>query len=225
MTRKENPWISLALNIVIPTVILVKFSGEGALGPVWGLVTALAFPLAYGLYDFSVSKKLNFFSAVGIVSTLLTGGIGLFELDPKYVAIKEAGVPLVVGLIIFLSVRTKYPVVKTFVHKVVDSQKIYSKLAELQKETEYEERLKKANHWFAASFFISSVLNFSLAKIIVTSQPGTEAFNAELGRMTALSYPVIALPMTIMMAAVMYSVIANVAKLTQLEFEEILAAR
>ena len=39
----------------------------------------------------------------------------------------------------------------------------------------------------ASSFFLSAVLNYSLAKILVKSQPGTEAFNAELGRMTALS--------------------------------------
>jgi hypothetical protein len=45
----------------------------------------------------------------------------------------------------------------------------------------------------AGTFFFSSVANYVLARWVVTSPAGTEAFNQELGRLTLLSYPVIAI--------------------------------
>ena len=38
----------------------------------------------------------------------------------------------------------------------------------------------------AFSFLVSAILNFGLARYIVKSQPGTEEFAAELGKMTGL---------------------------------------
>jgi hypothetical protein len=77
-----------------------------------------------------------------------------------------------------------------------------------------------ANHLFAGSFLVSAALNFFLAKWIVVSAPGTEAFNAELGKMTALSFPVIALPITLMMALVLYGIISKTEQLTDLNMED-----
>jgi len=56
----------------------------------------------------------------------------------------------------------------------------------------------------AGTFLFSSVMNYLLARWVVTSPAGTEAFNAELGRMTLLSYPVIAIPSMLMMMGVMF---------------------
>src|SRR5690554_5061120 len=88
--KRESLLANLVLNIAVPTIILSKFSGEEYLGIKMGIVVALAFPLLYGARDFVVRRKLNVFSALGLVSVLLTGGISLLELDPKYIAIKEA---------------------------------------------------------------------------------------------------------------------------------------
>ena len=75
--HRENLLLNIGLNIAVPVIILTWFSDEGRLGPVLALVIALAFPLAYGLYDFGVRGGFNFYSAIGFVSVLLTGGIGL----------------------------------------------------------------------------------------------------------------------------------------------------
>ena len=56
----------------------------------------------------------------------------------------------------------------------------------------------------AGTFLFSSVMNYLLARWVVTSPAGTEAFNNELGRMTLLSYPVIAIPSMLMMMGVMF---------------------
>ena len=82
-----------------------------------------------------------------------------------------------------------------------------------------------ASWLLAGSFFLSAVLNFVLARIIVRSPAGTVAFNEELGRMTALSYPVIALPsMAVMMIALWY-LLKSIRSLTHMDLEEIFHPR
>ena len=50
---------NIAFNIVIPVIILSKFSGADDLGPAWSIVAALAFPITYGLWDLKQSGKIN----------------------------------------------------------------------------------------------------------------------------------------------------------------------
>ncbi|MCP4414555.1 MAG: MFS transporter, partial [Gammaproteobacteria bacterium] len=57
---------------------------------------------------------------------------------------------------------------------------------------------------------------------IVTSAAGTEAFNEELGELTLISYPVIALPSMIIMMGTLYWLIRSVQKLSHLKLEDIL---
>ena len=64
-------------------------------------------------------------------------------------------------------------------------------------------------------------MNYVLAKMIVTSETGTVAFNEELGKMTFLSYPMIAIPSMIMMFGIMFYVVKVIKNLTGLGFEEI----
>ncbi|MGB2256241.1 MAG: VC0807 family protein, partial [Spongiibacter marinus] len=89
---------NLLFNIVIPTLILTKFSGEEDLGPSLSIIIALAFPVSFGAWDYIKTRRTNIFSILGFVSILLTGGISLLELDPQYIAIKEAAIPGLIGL-------------------------------------------------------------------------------------------------------------------------------
>ena len=57
---------------------------------------------------------------------------------------------------------------------------------------------------------------------IVTSPTGSAAFNEELGRLTLLSYPMIALPATLMMMAILYYIWRTVHDMTGLTMEELL---
>ncbi len=207
---------NLVFNIAFPVSILYFFSSETHLGPVWGLVVALAFPIAFGIYELVKSGKLNFLSIVGIISVLLTGGMSLLQLDPKYIAIKEAAVPGIIAVLILVSGHTRFPLVKTILQnmQLLDLPKLQQKLQERQAEPAFEATLSNANRIIGGSFIFSSALNYGLATWILVSQPGTEQYNAELARMTALSYPVIALPCTgIMMAAVWY-IFSQIPKLT-----------
>lgn len=222
--KRESLLANLLLNIVIPTVILTKFSGDEHLGIKLGIVIALAFPLIYGLRDFLISRKLNVFSALGFISIMLTGGISLLELDPQYIAIKEAAIPGIIGLATLFSLKTRFPLVKTFLYndKVLKVEKVAQALQHYGTESAFEKTLQNATYLIAGSFFLSSVLNYILAKLILESPPGTLAFNEELGKMTALSFPVIALPATLIMAVALFYLFRQIRKLTHLDLEDVI---
>jgi len=79
--KHENLLLNLVCNLALPTLILTKFSADKWLGPLWGLIVALVFPVGYGTWDFFRRRKTNFISIVGFVSVLLSGGFGLMRVD------------------------------------------------------------------------------------------------------------------------------------------------
>jgi hypothetical protein len=222
--KQESALLSIAINIAIPAVVLMKFSGEDALGPVGGLVVALLFPLGYGAADFLRRHQWNLVSGLGLLSVLLTGGIGLLQLDPKWIAVKEAAVPGLIGLAVLGSLKTRFPIVRSLLYneKIIRVEKVDSALAAHGNRGEFERTLVVASWMLAGSFFLSSLLNFVLAKMLVKSPAGTVEFNAELGRMTALSYPVIVVPSMLIMVATLFYLFRSIRRLTRLEIEQIL---
>ena len=221
--KPSNMLINLAFNIIIPTLIMTKLSGEDYFGPMYSIVVALAFPIGYGIKDYLENHKANFFSALGIFSVLMTGGMSLLKLDPEYIAIKEAAIPACFGLATLISVYTRFPLVKTFLYndQILQIDKVKTALAVHNNEHLFEKKLTNASYVVAGSFFLSSVLNYILAKVILVSAPGTVEFTEELGKMTALSFPVIALPSTIVLMATLFYLLHHIRKLTDLETEDI----
>ena len=218
----ENPLLSLGLNILIPVIILMRFSAEDRLGPVYGLLVALAFPVTYGLYDFTRRRNFNLFSALGFVGILLTGGVGLLKLDVQWIAIKEAGIPLILGIVVVGSLKTRFPLVRKLLGKMIKLDRVDAALREKGTAEVFERQLVRATYIVGASFFLSSLLNYVLAKIIVVSPAGTTAFNEELGRMTLLSFPVIAVPSIIVLAIAVMYLCSGIAKLTDLDVQSLL---
>ncbi|PTY36848.1 MFS transporter [Saccharospirillum sp. MSK14-1] len=218
---------NLLFNILLPVVILTRFSGEESLGPVWGIVIALAFPIGYGLWEMRQTNKVNVFSVIGVISVLLTGGISLLQLDPKYIAIKEAAVPALLGVAVLISQFTRFPLVRTLIFnaQLFAMDKVQHALKERGTAQLLERRLRLVSYIITASFMLSAVLNYVLAKLIVVSQPGTTAFSEELGKMTLLSYPVIALPSTVILMGAIFYLLNQLRKLTGLDMEELLAEK
>ena len=223
--RKESLLANLLFNIVIPTLILTRLSGDDWLGTKLALVVALAFPLFYGLRDFLQFGKVNFFSALGIVSVLFTGGISLLELPAEYIAIKEAAIPGMLGVATVASLYTRWPLVKTFIYNdmILDTGKIARALAGKGNRNAFERTLQQATWMIAGSFLLSSALNYILAKLMLQSPPGTEAFNIELGKMTIVSYGVIVVPSMVILLSALFFMIHRITKLTGLKLEEIVA--
>ena len=198
---------NLIFNIAVPVLVMTYLSSDEYLGPMWSIALALSFPLVFGFYDLRLTKKVNPFSVLGIVSVILTGGISLLKLPAEYIAIKEAAIPGLIGLAVLITQFSKKPLVKALIlnDQLVNWPKLNDTLEEKNLTDIFNGKVAVSSYIVASSFFLSSVLNYLLAKWILVSEPGTTAYTEELGRMTALSYPVIVIPsMILLIIALMY---------------------
>ena len=221
--KQENGFLNLLISGIIPIVILMKFSDETALGPIYGLLVALAFPLVYGLYEFILQKKYNFVSIIGFISVLLTGGIALLKLETEWIAVKEAAIPLVIGIGLFIFERTnKLKPIRLILEKIIDFEKVAVAARHQHKEKKIEKAYSVTVMMITGAFFVSAALNYILAKILIKSPSGTSAFNEELGKMTGLSFLVISLPVTLLFVGAVYYFFAQVKKATKRDVKEFL---
>jgi hypothetical protein len=224
--KQENPLTSIVINVVIPVLILTFLSKEKLLGPVWALVVGLLFPIGYGLRTLIKDRKADFMSVIGIVSVTLTGVFGILKLPPEWIAVKEAAIPLLLGLAIVVSLKTPFPLIKKLLmtEALFDVERLQEGLREKGNEAKFERRLVGLTWGFASSMFLSAGLSYTLAKIVLKSEPGTEAFTAELGKMTGLSHLVVLVPCMVVMFMVLNALMNTLTELTGLKLDDMLAA-
>lgn len=222
---EPNPLVNILVNIVFPAVILNKFSGPERLGPVVALVVALSLPTLFGAWEFFTTRHRNFVSIIGFVSILLTGGLGLLQVDGIWFAVKEASVPSIIAVATLVSLKTKKPFVKLMLYneKVVNLAAVDRALDLRGTRSGFDQLMAQTTFILAGSFIVSAILNFWLAVWLLKSPAGTPEFNEELGKMTALSYPVIVVPSLIVMMIAVWILIRGLKSLTGLEMNEILA--
>ena len=222
-SKPENLLVNLVCNVGVPTAILTWLSGARWLGPKWGLLVALAFPLGYGLHDFIARRRWNFISIIGFASVLISGGFGLLKVGGFWFAVKDAAIPGVIGLAVLASMRAKAPLVNELLYnpQVIDVERVEAGLMARGTQNAFTGLLRRSTGLLSLSFFVSATLNFFLARYLIRSQPGTAAFNGELAKMHLLSWPVIVLPSMAMMMLVLWRLMHGIKALTGLELDDI----
>ncbi|MEE2743177.1 MAG: MFS transporter, partial [Bdellovibrionota bacterium] len=103
--------------------------------------------------------------------------------------------------------------------------KIEACLKEKNNTQSFEKVIRNSTLLLGLSFILSAVLNFALAIYLLKSDPGTESFNQELGKMTALSFPVIMVPCLIVTFGAIWYLNKGIKNLTGLSSEEIFAIK
>ncbi len=224
--RRENGLHSLLYNILLPVIILTQ--GDRLIRhPAAVLLLALAFPVAYFIWDYRRRHKANLISILGFVSVLLTGGVGLLQLPRFWFIVKETAIPALIGLAVLGSLFTRHPLIRllVFSREIFDVDHIQRALQERGGAAAMERLLRRSTALLAGSFFLSAALNFLLASHFVRTEPSVDAarFNAEVGAMTGWSYLVIALPSTLFLFGILYLVVRGIRKHAGLSFEESLA--
>lgn len=220
---RENPFVSLLCNIVLPVVILNKLSSKWGAGI--ALVVALAFPLGYGAWDLYRRRKTNFFSLLGLLNTLITGGLALLGVTGLWFAIKEAAFPFLLGVFVFFSAGTKKPAVEMlFLNPAVfQLDRLREKIRELNAETQFHRLLMLSTRWLAVSFFLSAGLNFALATRIFLPLPEglddaarSVQLNEQIAQMHQWSFLVILAPSMAFLMTIFYVVIRKLKQMTGL---------
>jgi len=221
---KPNPFINLCFNVVLPTICLIKLTSWTGIEPVKVLIIALSFPLIYGLHEYLKSKKIEFLSVIGIVGVLLLGGISLLQLPPHYIAIKEAAIPALIGIFCLVSLKTRYPFIKKLVYSdlIFKIDVIEQHIAAQGNQVAFDKLLTRTTWILSLSFFLSAILNYVLAKMVVTVDATDPLYNEQLGTMIALSFPVIAVPVTCITVGLMIYFFRSLTKLTNCKIEQLL---
>ena len=221
--QRENIWVSIALNVVLPALILMKGARYLGWGPAGILILALSLPIAYFAYDLQRRGRYNLIAIIGFVSTLVTGVVGLLQLDKDWIAVKEAAVPGLYAVAILVSNLVGKPMVSALLLNpdFFDVGLIRARVAERGTQASFSRLMRKGTLLFAGSLFFSAVLNYILARIIITADSGTELFNQQLGRLQLLSYPIIAAPSLAIAMYAFWIIIKGVERDTGLTLTEI----
>ncbi|NLZ41593.1 MAG: MFS transporter, partial [Comamonadaceae bacterium] len=155
---RPNPLLEIAITIVAPAAILMLWSDAEHLGTLRALLLALALPLLWGLWDAWRRRRLNWLALLGAVSALLTGGIGLLELDARWLALKEAALPGLLGVAVLASSWTRQPLIRILVFNadLFDVERVHAALEARRTSAQFEQRLRKATLLLAATFFFTA---------------------------------------------------------------------
>lgn len=222
---KENQWLNLLCNVVLPTLILMKLSEEGRLGPMWALILGCALPIGYGIYDYAVRKVFNLLSVLGLLAVLLKGVFGLLKSSALVFACSETALPLLFGMAVLFTTRGKEPLVQRFLlsPQLLDVDRIHRHLALRGNEPRLRPLMVTTSFAYAGTMFLSALLNFVLARTVLVAEPGTPEFMKQLGQLNAMQYPVIALPLTVLTVILLAWVAKRLSVLTGLPTESLLA--
>ena len=93
--KQENALLNIGLNFALPVFIMSKgpnstwitgLAESLNLEPgIAAMMLALLFPIGYGIYDFVVRRKYNFFSILGFASVLMTGLMTVMKVDKELI--------------------------------------------------------------------------------------------------------------------------------------------
>ena len=188
---------------------------------------ALIFPVAYFIYDFFKRKNVNIISILGFINVLLTGGIGIFGerfgLSKNWFIIKEGALPSFIGLgLIILRKFRKNLFNKILLNDIIFNNYKINNSIKYEEQNKFESIVHRAGSHFIAGLFISSFIQFILASLIVTSNPGESSFNEQVGTMTWVSFLAVFVITMSVVGKGYLGLISGVEKITGLKKEDFL---
>jgi len=252
--QQEHPLANILINVLIPVLALSYLSKDPEfqqaigkavrpwhIGPVKALIVALALPVGYGIWHFVKTRKPNFFSALGLVSVLLTGGLTIYlwngdgTVKPNadvLFGLKEASIPFILGLAVIGSHFTPSPLLRVFLYSdsIFDIPKIERRVEETLSHEAYRKILFQATLLFATSFFISMLMNFGLALYFLgdldhTAANARELYNERVAKLTGWGFAVIGIPILGFLFFTLRRLLRNLGALTGYKDDELLLPR
>jgi len=225
--EQPHPLADLLLTIILPSVILESMSKPERLGPAWALVVALILPLGFGVYCFVKKRGLNFFSVLGLVAILVTGGLGLLNLSAIWFAVKEAAFPVFLGLAFPLSYFWGKPLVSELLlnPQVINHALLQGSLDTAEKKLGFQRLLGQASWALAGTMMLSAVANAMLVLYYLEGTvPGTEEYTKAIGRQNWVGFIVIGVPMMAVTMTLLFWMLRRLQALTGLERDDLMNA-
>lgn len=193
--------LDFVINIALPVVILITLSDASRLGPLRALLLSVAIPFGFGLWEILRSRVLQPASVMGVVGVLLTGVIGIFDLDSAWFPVKEAAVPFGFAILLLMTDRANVPIARLLPEMLIRRDRLRAGLDARQAHAGYRSLLTGISRRWALMLAMSGTLKFSLSGVIVTAETNTPAFNRQIAFYELAQLPTTFLLMGIMMLA------------------------
>jgi hypothetical protein len=222
-----NPLVDILLTVILPSAALEWLSPANRLGPFWALALASALPIGFGIYCWRIKAGLNFFSILGLIAVILTGGLGLLKLDALWFAIKEASVPLVLGLAFPLSHLWGKPVVKSilFAPHIINEAVVTKAIKTPEQSKALDQLMWRAALGLGGMTMCSAIANFALAMYLLGDKtPGSEPYVKAIGTLNWGGLVVIGLPLMVVMMIIVMRFLKGLQTITGLEQADIMNA-
>lgn len=217
-SQNNNLFLDLIFSILVPSLLLTKGANYFPnLSAIELFLLALSIPILYGIYDFITNKHFNVISLAGLLNVTLTGGVGLFQASKLIIVIKEAGFPLILGLLMIIFNSRLQEFIKNQAEEILNVTLIISKSSKIF----FNNWVKWISKQIPYTFFLSSILNGIMTIIIIQSQPGTQSFNEEIAKLLIWGFLGVAIPCMIVTIAIMIVGFKKLQKKTELKFEEL----
>lgn len=245
--KEDSPLINIIINVLLPVLVLTHMSKDGLsgeevkpwhVGPHKALLIALILPLGYGIWHFVKTKQFNLFSAVGLLSVLLTGGVTLYLWNEDgsvksdaafWFGLKEAVQPLILGTCFLVSHYTKKPLFREFIYSdgIFDIGRIEKAVQDGGQRSSYDQVIYRNTLLFCGSFVLSAVLNMILANYFLGSldfdaSNARELYNVAVGKITGWGFAVIGIPLMVIAGYIIFKHAKDLQRLTGLEKEDVL---
>ena len=223
-TMSETRWVALeiACTLVLPTVVLLFLSSPERLGPIGALGLGLSFPAGFAIASMVREGTPSALSAISFVSVLVTGGLSLFEVPPETFALKEGAMGMLLGAACLGSAFTRWSLVPVVLDRALDPVATREALAASGGGQAFATAGRRATIAVGVLMMLSSVGAYALARLVVRSPGGTEAFTAELGAYTAWSFPAITLPSLLLSVLVLRQMLSAVENAAGRPLDELL---
>jgi hypothetical protein len=219
MSDARWAWLEIGCTVIVP--VLVLSFGTSWLGPTPALLVGLAFPLGFAVASAVRDGRPSALSALSVASVLLTGGIGLLQLDPKWFAVKEAAVPALFGLGVAATAPTRFAMVRVLLDRLLDRARTAEALGRTGGAAAFDAAARRGTVELGLVTAASGAASWALAMWLVRSAPGTEAFTAELARYTGWSFGLVSLPTMAGSVVVLRRVLIRLEEAAGVPFDEL----
>lgn len=199
--------LDIVMGAVIPVLILDRFSGPNALGPVGAYIFAAFVPVAWVFIDLLfVTRRFNFITSYIGFTALIGGLLAFWFVDGVLFAIKDTVGTLVRVLIFGGSVLVGRPILKYFFIQAInpDTPAKEAAISDLFRERSVSRSFVVATWIVVIESLIVAAINFYLNLRIVVAPFGSEAFNHQVAQVNAITRIALTIPGVVAFAAAMW---------------------
>lgn len=220
--RKAIPmYTQLVFGFVLPTIVLLYLSDESKLGPLWGMVVALAFPFAVEIISLLTRRKVSYLSIAAIVGILLIGMISVLGLSEEWLAARRSAIYIIGAVVLGVLLKFRYDLIEKGLATILDMAAI-RKGIQSDADAKFRRLITMTVAGYAVLLFVLGVWTYALTLVFITAPTNSSEFNAQYAELRLLSLPLVSLPLLVGATGLLMNLLIKLERITGLSLEQLM---